>query len=64
MSAHMVTGRKYRSPVSSDGMPVVPAGIPVVILVVDPVGSAVIVKSSCIGPARIRESGNGQPRNH
>ena len=48
MSTHAVTGRIYRSPVCNDGMPVVSPEISVVILVVDPVGPAVIVISLSI----------------
>lgn len=64
MSAYAVTGRKCRGPVNNNGMPIVPAEISVVILAVEPVGPAAIVISSSIFPARIRECGNGQPRNH
>ncbi|MBP1710339.1 MAG: hypothetical protein H6Q49_541 [Deltaproteobacteria bacterium] len=64
MSTHAMTGRIYRSPVSNHGTPVVSSEISMVILVVDPVGPAAIVISSPVFPARVRESGNGQPRNH
>ncbi len=58
MRTNGMSGWKYRSPVNRNRLTIVPTEIPVVVLFVDPVIPGVIVISSSVGPARIRESGS------
>ena len=64
MRTNGMSGWKYRSPVNRNRLTIVPAEIPVVVLFMDPVIPGIIIRSSSVGPTRVRESGNRQPCNH